>query len=78
MSTCEAMFQPFPLLGPDLFLRCDNPGVSVWELGCVHEHVVRRVTCADHQPVPGRVGCWACLEADGHDCEMTFRQLLNR
>jgi hypothetical protein len=66
---CEAQD---PLLG---FAKCGAPGVAVYDYGCIHEHVKRRLNCALHEPVPGAVGCRDCWE-QGHECAMIARRAI--
>jgi hypothetical protein len=68
VNTCQAAIPA----GPGVLVICGEPAISEWDYGCIHEHVVRKVTCAQHEPAAGKVGCYKCLAA-GHDCEMTFR-----
>lgn len=52
------------------WVLCGAPAIAVHDYGCIHEHVKRRATCAEHAPQPGIVGCVACWDA-GHECAMT-------
>ncbi|MCF6467356.1 hypothetical protein FAF44_02865 [Nonomuraea sp. MG754425] len=50
--------------------RCtDDPAVRL-TAGCVHEHVGSIVVCQHHAEglATGEVGCWQCVEVDGHFC----------
>ena len=53
------------------WLECGYPSVSTWLYACVHEHVVIKATCAEHEPAPGVVGCRRCWDA-GHECGMAI------
>lgn len=49
--------------------QCDSRATAMHRYACVHEHVRTRVTCDEHAPQPGIVGCRRCFDA-GHECEM--------
>lgn len=67
IATCDATI--FIGIG---WLICGQPPVAVHDYACVHEHVLRRGTCAEHAPVPDAVGCAQCFQL-GHDCPVTFQ-----
>ena len=52
--------------------ECGAPAVATYSYVCVHEHIVARDTCAEHEPVAGDVGCHQCWDA-GHYCPMAFQ-----
>ena len=48
------------------------PATAVYVYACIHEHVVRKPTCAAHAPEPGVVGCRQCFDL-GHECGMEYQ-----
>lgn len=71
-DVCQAAV---PALLRGHWVECGLPGVSRYRYACVHEHMVERTACAAHKPWPGSTGCRACADL-GHDCEMTFEEIL--
>jgi hypothetical protein len=66
-ALCEAVR---PMAGFGLtWIACLKPATERHRYGCVHEHIVERSNCVDHQPEPGAVGCRQCFEL-GHECEL--------
>jgi hypothetical protein len=53
------------------WFHCGARASAVYVYACVHEHVTRRATCAEHEPVPGEIGCRQCFDL-GHDCPVDF------
>lgn len=50
--------------------ECGMPATATHTYACVHEHIVTKGTCDQHEPQPGMVGCRQCWD-NGHECEMT-------
>lgn len=74
-ETCEAWVPAAAGLDPAaILMRCGMPAVAVHDYGCVHEHVRRGATCAEHAPEPGAVGCARCLMA-GHFCDESWAEV---
>lgn len=63
---CEAYV---PVLGH--LQPCRAPAVAVYRYHCARGHEVTRSVCADHDPVPGAVGCWHCKQ-EGREEPMTW------
>lgn len=68
---CQAKIRlAAPVLGRSWAI-CYAPGVVRTRYRCRHGHERLGVTCPEHPPVPGTVGCAACYEA-GHECPMAI------
>lgn len=63
---CEAFV---PVLGQ--LVPCKAPAVAAYRYRCQFGHAVTRSVCADHDPVPGVVGCHQC-KAGGAEVPMTW------
>jgi len=71
-NECAAAVPIGPYGAIDAWVICRAEVTEVYEYACVHEHVVRKGTCALHRPVPGDVGCRQCADL-GHGCPMEYR-----
>ena len=50
---------------------CKAPAAAAYRFRCIHGHEVTRSVCAEHDPVPGSVGCYQCYK-DGREEPMTW------
>lgn len=64
-----------PVLGRTWAI-CYAPPVRADVYRCHHGHERRGVTCAEHAPEPGAVGCAACFD-HGHECPMAVVRSVN-
>ena len=55
-----------------IWTTCGMPAIAIHVYACIHEHVVRKATCAKHAPEPGAVGCRQCFDL-GHECELRYQ-----
>lgn len=68
---CEA-YVPMPHeLGGQL-VPCKMPSAAAYRFRCRFGHELTRAVCADHDPVPGEVGCRYCHDA-GREEPMTWQ-----
>jgi hypothetical protein len=82
LFTCEASIATYanPAVTGSILANwtvCDEPGTDIYQYACQHEHVVTKVTCEQHKPISGEVGCKQCADL-GHECEMTFRPIAHQ
>lgn len=63
---CESYVPVLGQLAP-----CKAPAVASYCFRCALGHRVTRSVCADHDPVPGTVGCYECKLA-GREEPMTW------
>lgn len=66
---CEAYVPVVGQLAP-----CKAPAAAAYRYSCANGHHVTRSVCAEHDPVPGVVGCYEC-KAAGKEVPMTWELL---
>jgi hypothetical protein len=81
VSACEAK-RPFRVPGlPGVVWRvCGEPSTATYTYTCAcGRHSRRGETCEAHRPAEGDVGCSRCFglpAPDGHECEMSFMEVV--
>lgn len=72
---CEAYVplpEAFTTRGGPVFVPCRAPAVAAYRYRCAWNHELTRSVCAEHDPVPGNVGCYVCKQA-GREVPMTWQ-----